>query len=192
MRQVELRGRVCTRKQALQRLDVRLRKVAHGHSGASRRLAERPSLHGRMAREKRCGQIGAVRTKRSLQTAFRLPAEAGLILPQLLTEPERRLCGLLVNAAQHGQHAVPQTVSRVIIAEVGAVRDVILPVFAQERLDLAPLCEQERPDDRAAHRRNAGNTLCAAAAHQMEQHGLQIVVRGVRGRDLIPLRRLLE
>ena len=32
----------------------------------------------------------------------------------------------------------------------------------------------------------------AAAAHQMEQHGLQIVVRGVRGRDLIPLRRLLE
>ena len=145
-----------------------------------------------MAREKRCGQIGAVRTKRSLQTAFRLPAETGLILPQLLTEPERRLCGLFVNAAQHGQHAVPQTVSRVIIAEIGAVRDVILPVFAQERLDLAPLCEQERPDDRAAYRRNAGNTLRAAAAHQMEQHGLQIVVRGVRGRDLIPLRRLLK
>ena len=136
-----------------------------------------------MAREKRCGQIGAVRTKRSLQTSFRLPAEAGLILPQLLTEPERRLCGLLVNAAQHGQHAVPQAVSRVIIAEVGAVRDVILPVFAQERLNLAPLCEQERPDDRAAHRRNAGNTLRAAAAHQMEQHGLQIVVRIVRHRD---------
>ena len=85
-----------------------------------------------------------------------------------------------------------EAVARINCVRVRAVRDEILSALAQKGFDFPPFNLDERPNDASAHRRNARETFRTCAAHQMEQHSLQIVVRIVRHRDFGSVRGMLQ
>ncbi len=84
------------------------------------------------------------------------------------------------------QHFVADTVPRVRDVVVGAVGHVGQTEVRAIRLDVLAAEVDQRPDDAAAHRRDAGQTGEAGAAREVEEDGLRVVRRRVGGGNAHP------
>ena len=76
---------------------------------------------------------------------------------------------------------MPDAVAGAAVIQIGGIGAPVLPVFPQERFYLPPFHGNQRTDDIAPHRWNAGQSGASRAADQMEQHGFQIIIRGMGG-----------
>lgn len=78
---------------------------------------------------------------------------------------------------------MPDAVPRIVRRQVRAVHHEILSRFGQILLDFGPCGRPQWTDHRAAHRRDAGKAARSCPPRQVEQHGFQIIVCGVGGRN---------
>ena len=112
-----------------------------------------------------------------------------IALPEQAAKPRRRAAHRRVDPPQHRYNLVPDAVARVNLVRIGAVGHITLTKLRQIGFHLRALHTDQRADDISPHRRDACQPFGAGAPRQMKQHGFQIVVRSMRGRNLPALRR---
>ena len=91
------------------------------------------------------------------------------------------LCDVLrssrVDPLQKGHHFAPQKISRIADILVGLVLSPCNSPFTEKFLDLPPAALQQRPDDPSVHRKHTAKPSQSAAARQIEEHGLRLVLQ---------------
>ena len=114
------------------------------------------------------------------QESFRFPAEAGIVLSKKFRRPSDCLQGSGIFLDEQRDHLMPDPVSPIRVALIGAVfnmRDVMLREIL---LNLLPGCLQQRADQSPSNRWDPRKAPCPRPAAEIHQHRLRVVVEIVR------------